>query len=86
MFKNTTKLQTIRHYGLLANNQRERLLTICRQLLLAVLVLQQAADRSEPETKDDESEGPRERCCAKCGSRRLILREVTPAAGPPDTS
>jgi hypothetical protein len=76
----------IRHYGLLANNQRERLLAICRQLLLAVLVLRQAADRSEPETKDAECEGPRERRCAKCGSRRLIVRELTPTAGPPDTS
>jgi hypothetical protein len=76
----------IRHYGLLANNQRERLLAICRQLLLAALVMRQAADVSEPASKDAAGEEPRERCCAKCGSYRLIIRELTPAAGPPDTS
>ena len=76
----------IRHYGLLANNQRERLLTICRQLLLSVLVLKQDTDTLEPATKDAAGEEPRERCCSKCGSRRLIVRELTSAVGPPDTS
>jgi len=76
----------IRHYGLLANNQRERLLAICRQLLLAVLVMRQTADSSEPATRDAGDEEPREHCCAKCGSHRLIVRELTPVVGPPDTS
>jgi putative transposase/transposase-like zinc-binding protein len=76
----------IRHYGLLANNQRERLLTICRQLLLAVLVMRPVTEASEPASKDAGGDEPRERCCSKCGSHRLIVRELTPADGPPDTS
>jgi hypothetical protein len=76
----------IRHYGLLANNQRERLLAVCRQLLLAVLVLQQAADTTEPEAAKVVVEPTREHCCAYCGSRRLIVRELTCAVDPPDTS
>jgi hypothetical protein len=76
----------IRHYGLLANKQRERLLTICRQLLLALLVMQQATDTTKPDTKDGAAAEPCERGCPKCGSRRLIVRELTPVVRPPDTS
>jgi hypothetical protein len=76
----------IRHYGLLANRQRERLLAICRQLLLAVLVMRQAAETSEPTTKDGGAAEPRERCCCQCGSHRLIVRDLAPADDPPDTS
>jgi hypothetical protein len=76
----------IRHYGLLANNQRERLLTLCRQLLVAALVMRPAVDASEPTTKDASANEPRERCCTKCGSHRLVVRELVPVDGPPDTS
>jgi len=58
----------MRHYGLLANRFREQRLAISRRLLL-VEVIAEAVRQSSVEPT--ELEPPKERCCEKCGSRRL---------------
>jgi hypothetical protein len=63
----------IRHYGLLANAQREARLALCRRLLLAAGV-------SAPVVSDaaDAAVAPASpRCCAKCGGTRLVYAELT---------
>ena len=77
----------IRHYGLLANAQREARLALCRRLLLVVAVaagLPSAAVPLEP---------AQPRCCPNCGGSRLVYAELDPAvagsgrvAAPPDSS
>ncbi len=59
----------VRHYGLLANRFREQRLADCRQLLAVANVLAgcQRATANEATT----IEPVRERCCARCGSKRL---------------
>jgi hypothetical protein len=64
----------VRHYGLLANAQREARLAICRRLLL---VAQAAALVPSAETTPIAPAQPR--CCECCGSTRLVYREL--AAG-----
>jgi hypothetical protein len=68
----------IRHYGLLANAQRQERLALCRRLLAFVSV---AATLSSRDTVEVESAQPR--CCERCGSTRLVYREL--AAGLPST-
>jgi Putative transposase/Transposase zinc-binding domain len=64
----------IRHYGLLANAQREARLQACRRLLLA------AAVPLPPSTEDAARVEPAQpRCCPKCGSTRLVYRAVDSA-------
>ena len=63
----------IRHYGLLANAQREARLALCRRLLLVVGV---AAALPEPEAVLLEPAQPR--CCPNCGSLRLVYGELDP--------
>jgi hypothetical protein len=63
----------IRHYGLLANNQRAARLAVCRRLLL---VAQVAASVPDPDTARIASALPR--CCPQCGGTRLVYREVMP--------
>jgi len=64
----------IRHYGLLANAQREVRLELCRRLLLVTAVppapLSEDAAIIEP---------AQPRCCPKCGGIRLIYREMESA-------
>jgi hypothetical protein len=64
----------IRHYGLLANAQREVRLETCRRLLLVAAV--PPAPPSEDAAKVEPAEP---RCCAKCGGTRLIYREIESA-------
>ena len=68
----------IRHYGLLANAQRQERLALCRRLLAFVSV---AATLSSRDTVEVESAQPR--CCERCGSTRLVYREL--ATGLPST-
>jgi hypothetical protein len=63
----------VRHYGLLANAQREARLHACRRLLLAAAV----APAPPQETVGVEPAQPR--CCANCGGTRLVYRELEPA-------
>jgi hypothetical protein len=60
----------IRHYGLLANAQREARLAVCRRLLL---VANLAA--TQPTTDTEPIEPAQPRCCPKCGGTRLIDRD-----------
>ena len=64
----------IRHYGLLANCQREARLAVCRRLLL---VANGAATVASADTAPIEPAQPR--CCPQCGGTRLVYRELTPA-------
>jgi hypothetical protein len=64
----------IRHYGLLANAQREVRLEACRRLLLVAAV--PPAPPSEDAVKVEPAEP---RCCPKCGGTRLIYREIESA-------
>jgi hypothetical protein len=61
----------IRHYGLLANAQRESRLQVCRRLLLVSAVA--AAPTSEEAARIEPAQP---RCCPACGSNRLIYREI----------
>jgi hypothetical protein len=66
----------VRHYGLLANAQREARLAVCRRLLLvarvAALIPSAATEPIAP---------ARPRCCSQCGGTRLIYRAL--ASGEP---
>ena len=64
----------VRHYGLLANAQREARLAVCRRLLL---VANGAATVASADTAPIEPAQPR--CCPQCGGTRLVYRELTPA-------
>jgi hypothetical protein len=82
----------IRHYGLLANRQRQAKLAVCRRLLLVALVAATLpAGDSRPQAGDPARIEPAcERCCPACGGTRFVHREL-PAeaqASPPtrDTS
>ena len=66
----------IRHYGLLANAQREARLALCRRLLLVALV---AAALAEPSAVSIEPAQPR--CCPNCGGHRLVYGELEPVPG-----
>jgi hypothetical protein len=78
----------IRHYGLLANAQREVRLALSRRLLLEALI---AAAGADPQPASIEPAQPR--CCPNCGGQRLVYAELEPAppgstgmASPPDSS
>jgi Putative transposase/Transposase zinc-binding domain len=64
----------IRHYGLLANAQREARLALSRRLLLAAL---SAAAAAETEAVSIAPAEPR--CCPNCGGQRLVYGELEPA-------
>ena len=65
----------IRHYGLLANAQRQARLDACRRLLLV------AAVPPTPPAEDAAKVEPAQpRCCPNCGGTRLIYREIECAA------
>jgi hypothetical protein len=63
----------IRHYGLLANAQREVRLALCRRFLLVVAV---AAALPQPAVP---LEPAQLRCCPNCGGTRLVYGELDPA-------
>jgi len=62
----------IRHYGLLANAQRETRLTLCRRLLLR----ERVAAAADAPTASITPAQPR--CCPRCGSQRLVYGELDP--------
>ena len=67
----------IRHYGLLANGQRQSRLRLCRRLLLG------AAEAAVVQPVDPGALQPAQlRCCPGCGGTRLVYRELTRAPGP----
>jgi len=76
----------IRHYGLLANRQREARLAECRRLLLVVnLAVALPGVETAPLTPATPP------CCPHCGGTRLVYRalapaEPTPTAVRPDSS
>jgi Putative transposase/Transposase zinc-binding domain len=63
----------IRHYGLLANAQREVRLALCRRLLLVAQV-----EAAVPSADAVEIQPAQPRCCSQCGGTRLIYRELEP--------
>jgi hypothetical protein len=68
----------IRHYGLLANAEREARLALCRRLLLVVAVA------ALPGKGQDVSVEPAQpHCCPRCGGRRLVCSELDPGAPGP---
>jgi hypothetical protein len=80
----------VRHYGLLANGQRQAKLTLCRRLLLVALIAVQV--RAEGNCLPLSIEPARERSCPQCGGKHFVRLELSPAtyelaAGPAtDTS
>jgi hypothetical protein len=73
----------VRHYGLLANCQRQARLALCRRLLLVANVA-----ATLPSTETAPAPLP---CCPHCGGTRLRYRalapaEPTPTADRPDSS
>jgi hypothetical protein len=68
----------IRHYGLLANGQRQTRLTQCRRLLLAAGVAAQVAATAP----GDAPIAPAQvRHCPRCGSCRIVVAELAPESG-----
>jgi len=65
----------VRHYGLLANGQRQARLSVCRRLLLVATV---AVAVSSADTVSIKPAQPR--CCPECGGTRLRYREVAPVS------
>jgi Putative transposase/Transposase zinc-binding domain len=63
----------IRHYGLLANAQRQARLELCRRLLLAAGVAAAVCD-----TDALPIEPAQPRSCPECGGTRLVYRELAP--------
>jgi len=73
----------VRHYGLLANCQRQARLAVCRRLLLVANVA-----ATLPGVETTLAEPP---CCPHCGGTRLVYRalaplETMPTATKPDSS
>jgi hypothetical protein len=63
----------IRHYGLLANAQRQVRLEVCRRLLLVTAVA--GAINGADEARIEPAQP---RCCPECGGTRLVYCELTP--------
>jgi len=61
----------IRHYGLLANAQREARLAVCRRLLLVANLAARL-----PGADTTPIEPARSPCCPHCGGTRLVYRAV----------
>jgi putative transposase/transposase-like zinc-binding protein len=74
----------VRSYGLMANRFRAERLTIARRLLWAAAVLA-VPGGVEAASESLDVEPVRERCCAKCGSRRLACVAL-PREGVSNTS
>ena len=69
-----------RHYGLLANRQREERLQVCRRLLFVKRAGELAA--SPTAAAAPALDPARQRCCPNCGSQRLLRIEL-PQDGSP---
>jgi len=67
----------VRHYGLLANGQREARLTECRRLLLVANVAQLVPGPDTEPIAPAEPHG-----CPQCGGNRLVYRELAPGESP----
>jgi hypothetical protein len=67
----------VRHYGLLANRQREGRIATCRRLLLV------ANGTAVPSTDAVSIEPAQQRCCPQSGGSQLVYRTLPPAAGTP---
>jgi hypothetical protein len=63
----------VRHYGLLANAQREARLAVCRRLLLVATVA-----AALPSVAAAPIAPAQPRCCPNCGGTRLVYRELEP--------
>ena len=63
----------IRHYGLLANNQRAARLALCRRLLLVAHVAATVPSADTVPLEPAQSRG-----CPQCGGTRLVYRALTP--------
>jgi hypothetical protein len=70
----------IRHYGLLANAQREARLALCRRLLLVATAAVAAVAAALPRPEAVRIEPAQPRCCPNCGGTRLVYRELTAGA------
>jgi hypothetical protein len=68
----------VRHYGLLANGQRQARLRVCRLLLLAATVA-----AALPRADRVPMEPAQPRCCPQCGGTRLVYRDLAPAEPAP---
>jgi hypothetical protein len=68
----------VRHYGLLANAQREARLAMCRRLLLVANVA-----ATMPSAAPAPIEPAQPRCCERCGGTRLLYRELAPGEALP---
>jgi Putative transposase/Transposase zinc-binding domain len=66
----------IRHYGLLANRQRQQRLQVCRRLLLVAAVAATVCDSDALPLQPAQP-----RCCPECGGTRLVYRAL-PAEEP----
>ena len=65
----------MRHYGLLANRQREFKLNVCRLLLKAAGVPGAFAESRPADVLIAEAQA---KCCPNCGSTRIVRRELPP--------
>lgn len=70
----------IRHYGLLANGQRQAKLTLCRRLLLVATVAGQVQEASRAPLG---IEPARERTCPQCGGKHFVRLELAPDTAKP---
>jgi hypothetical protein len=72
----------IRHYGLLANGQRQARLTQCRRLLLAAGIAAQVAATADASAPGGATIAPAQaRHCPQCGSCRIVVAELDPESG-----
>jgi hypothetical protein len=71
----------VRHYGLLANRQREGKLTLCRRLLAVLVLAHWLKAASQPPSV----EPARERTCPQCGGRRFVHVELPAETESPPT-
>jgi hypothetical protein len=73
----------IRHYGLLANRQREAKLTVCRQLLLVVTAAALLTCTGAGAEGDDGIEPAARPRCPACGGERFERRPLRPEGPQP---
>jgi hypothetical protein len=72
----------IRHYGLLANGQRQTRLTQCRRLLLAAGIAAQVVATADASAPGGATIAPAQvRHCPQCGSCRIVVAELNPESG-----
>jgi hypothetical protein len=73
----------VRHYGLLANRQRDERLALCRRLLaITALPAPVLASGSEDQIHVPASPSAFEPVCRHCGSRRMECRDLSGVSSP----